>query len=389
MTAAVIAAALPLVMWLYLIVLHGGFWLGRENDDNLIAETGASPWPSICAIIPARNEADMIPLSLPALWRQDYPGAFSIVVVDDESDDGTGSLAEKLGTGAHRTVTVIAGAERPSGWTCKVWAQQQGIAHATAGAAPPDYFLLTDADIGYAPNALTQLVRRAQSNKSVLTSLMAKLRCESFAERALIPAFIFFFQMLYPFRWVNRPNYPVAGAAGGCMLVERAAFERAGGIAAIRSALIDDCALAKVMKRQGPIWLVLTERVHSLRPYPNFEDIRHMVARSAYAQLRYSPLLLAGTIAGMAITYLAAPLLAIFAGYPANALAALAYGLMAVSFQPTLSRYGRSPLWGLVLPLIALTYLVFTIDSAYQHRRGRGGMWKGRAQAAQSSETRG
>ena len=381
MTAALVIAALSLIIWLYLILAHGGFWLARENDDVLLNGAPPAQWPRVAAVIPARNEADMLPLSLPTLSAQDYPGEFAIFLVDDQSEDGTASIAQKLGQNSARALTVIPGGERPHGWTGKVWAQQQGIALATAGATPPDYLLLTDADIGYAPDALSQLVRRAQANNYVLTSLMAKLACESFAERALVPAFIFFFQMLYPFRWVNRATFPIAAAAGGCMLVERAALQRAGGIQSIRGALIDDCALAKVMKREGAIWLGLTERVHSLRPYPHFNDIRHMVSRSAYAQLHFSPLLLAGTIAGLALTYLAAPVLAIFAQYPANMIAAVAWALMALSFQPTLRRYGRSALWGLALPGIALVYLVFTVDSAYQHGRGRGGMWKGRAQA--------
>ena len=386
MTAALVIATLSLVIWLYLILAHGGFWLGRENDDALLTSEPPAQWPRVAAVIPARNEADMIPLSLPTLMAQDYPGDFTIFLIDDQSEDGTASIAQKLGQNSQRFVTVIPGADRPHGWTGKVWAQHQGIAQATEGSAPPDYLLLTDADIGYAPNALSQLVRRAQLNNAVLTSLMAKLACESCAERALVPAFIFFFQMLYPFRWINRRTFPIAGAAGGCMLVERTALERAGGIQAIRGALIDDCALAKVMKAQGAIWLGLSERVRSLRPYPHVKDIRHMVSRSAYAQLRYSPLLLAGTIGGLALTYLAAPVLAMFAGYPANIVAALAWAFMALSFQPTLQRYGRSALWGLALPGIALVYLVFTIDSAYQHGRGRGGMWKGRAQANETSE---
>ncbi len=389
MTAALVVAALSLVVWLYLILVHGGFWLGAEHDDVTLSAAPPAHWPRVYAVIPARNEADMLPLSLPTLLRQDYPGEFAIFLVDDQSEDGTASIAQKLALNSARALTVLPGAERPQGWTGKVWAQHQGIVQAANGAAPPDFFLLTDADIGYAPNALTQLVHRSQINETVLTSLMAKLRCESLAERALIPAFIFFFQMLYPFRWVNRATCPIAGAAGGCMLVERSALQRAGGIQAIRGALIDDCALAKIMKAQGPIWLGLTERVHSLRPYPKVNDIRHMVSRSAYAQLRYSPLLLAGTIAGLALTYLAAPVLAIASRYPANLIAALAWALMALSFQPTLRRYGRSPLWGLALPLVALVYLVFTVDSAYQHGCGRGGMWKGRAQAAQGSKTRG
>ncbi len=215
----------------------------------------------------------------------------------------------------------------------------------------------------------------------MLTSLMVKLRCESFAERAAIPAFIFFFQMLYPFSWVNRPHSAVAAAAGGCMLVRADALRKAGGIEVIRGALIDDCALAKALKAHGPIWLGLTERVHSIRPYPAFADIRRMVARSAYAQLRYSPLLLLATVAGMVLTYLLPPLLAIFGSGAARILALAAWLLMAIAFQPTLRFYRLSPLWGIALPAIALQYMLFTLDSAYQYMRGRGGSWKGRVQA--------
>jgi hopene-associated glycosyltransferase HpnB len=388
MTPAVVLASLALLIWLYLVFLHGGFWLGHENDDMPLSTSAARQqlWPHVAAVVPARNEADMIPLSLPSLLAQDYPGMFSIILVDDQSDDGTGEIARNLAQSSARAVTIITGEARPLDWTGKVWAQHQGIAHANALDPKPDYLLLTDADIGYAPDALTRLVTRALAGNLVLTSLMAKLKCESFAERALIPAFIFFFQMLYPFRWVNRPGFSIAGAAGGCMLVDRAALEKAGGIGIIKSALIDDCSLAKVMKFHGPIWLGLTEHVHSLRPYPHVEDIRRMVARSAYAQLRYSPILLAGTVAGLCVTYLAAPLIAAFGPFPANLIALLAFGLMALSFQPTLKLYDRSALWGLALPLIALAYLAFTLDSAYQHARGRGGMWKGRAQALSSSK---
>jgi hopene-associated glycosyltransferase HpnB len=214
-----------------------------------------------------------------------------------------------------------------------------------------------------------------------MTSLMAKLNCESLAERSLIPAFIFFFQMLYPFAWVNARSTTTAAAAGGCMLVDRRALERAGGMASIREALIDDCALARLMKAQGPIWLGLTERAVSLRSYPRFADIRGMVARSAYAQLRYSPLLLAATVAAMTLTYVAAPIISMVGAFPANLLAGICWALMAGVLQPTLRQYRLSPLWGAALPLVAAIYLGFTIDSAYQHWRGRGGAWKGRLQA--------
>ncbi len=374
-------ACLALAVWGYLLLLRGGFWLGRERDDRDIPKAPAGSWPSVAAIIPARNEADMLPASLASLLAQDYPGQFFIVVVDDESEDGTADTARRAAAGSSRAVKILSGKPRPPGWTGKVWAMQQGVEHIDGLPQPPEYILFTDADIGYAPDALSCLVARSRADSLVLASLMAKLNCTGLAERALIPAFIFFFQMLYPFRWVATRSNPTAAAAGGCMLIERRALARAGGVGAIRGALIDDCALATVMKREGPIWLGLTERAKSLRRYPHISDIRGMVARSAYAQLRYSPLLLAGTVVAMGLTYVAPPVIALFGTPPAQGLAAASWGLMALAFQPTLRLYGLSPLWGAALPLIAVLYLVFTLDSAYQHGRGRGGMWKGRAQA--------
>jgi hopene-associated glycosyltransferase HpnB len=383
MSAVGTVAALGLIAWVYLIFLHGGFWLTREREEDFAqAEDDTEiDWPAVVAVVPARNEADVLPWSLASLAAQDYPGAFSIVVVDDQSDDGTADTARRIGERADRSITVVSGTPLPAGWTGKVWAMQQGITTASASEDPPRYFLLTDADIGYEAGVLTSLVRRTLVEKRVLTSVMAKLNCRSFAERALIPAFVFFFKMLYPFAWANRAVARCAAAAGGCMLAERSALERAGGIGAIRNALIDDCTLAKVMKAQGPIWLGMSERVLSLRSYPKVEDIRRMVARSAYAQLRYSPLLLLGTVAGMSILYLAPPLIILAGGHPAWVFSAVAYLLMVLSFQPTLRFYHRSPLWGLALPLIAAAYLGFTLDSAYQHSAGRGGLWKGRVQA--------
>jgi hopene-associated glycosyltransferase HpnB len=382
MTPALLLASFVLGVWLYLIFMRGGFWLARERDD---ADEPASPpggaWPSVVAVIPARNEAAMLPPCLGSLMRQDYPGAFAIVLVDDESSDGTADVARRVAAGAERRLTVVQGRPLPAGWTGKVWAMQQGIAQAETEMPPPDYLLLTDADIAYAPDVLRRLVSRAEAEHRVLVSLMAKLRCESLAERALIPAFVFFFQMLYPFAWVNRIPAKTAAAAGGCMLVERRALEHPGGVAKIGSALIDDCALARLMQSEGPLWLGLTMRVRSLRPNPQLGDIRRMVARSAYAQLGYSPLLLAAIIAGMALTFLAAPALAFFAGPPASLAATLAWALMSLSFLPMLRFYGLSPLWTLALPLIAAAYLAFALDSAYQHWRGQGGLWKGRNQA--------
>jgi hopene-associated glycosyltransferase HpnB len=378
---ATVCALLALVVWIYLLFARGGFWRCAERDDRDEPQADPARWPSVVAVVPARNEADMIPRSLASLLGQDYSGAFSTILVDDNSDDGTLEAARELAAGAAGRLAIIQGAPLPAGWTGKLWAVAQGVARADASATPPDYLLLTDADIGYGPDALRGLVRRAEAGGLVLASLMAKLRCESLAERALIPAFIFFFQMLYPFAWVNRRDASTAAAAGGCMLVRREALARAGGIGSIRGALIDDCALAARLKQQGPIWLGLTERVHSLRPYPSFGDIRRMVARSAYAQLRFSRRLLAATIAGLALAYLAAPLITAFGSEVTRPVAAAAWALMAVAFLPTLRFYRLGPLWAPTLPAIAAAYLGFTLDSAIQHARGRGGLWKGRAQA--------
>jgi hopene-associated glycosyltransferase HpnB len=278
---------------------------------------------------------------------------------------------------------VLRGEPLPDRWTGKLWALHQGIAAATGER--PDYLLLTDADIVYDPEALGALASRAMAGGYVLTSLMAKLRCESLAERSFIPAFIYFFQMLYPFSWVNDRHRKIAAAAGGCMLLKTEALARAGGIASIRDALIDDCSLAKVMKAQGPIWLSLTARVRSIRPSLGISDIHAMVSRSAYAQLRYSPVLLALTLLGMALTYWAPPLIAIFGHGTARAAALAAWGLMAVSFWPTLRFYGLSPIWSPALPAIATGYMAFTLSSALQHSLGQGGRWKGRYQAKKAN----
>ena len=378
--AADIVATLALAIWVYLVLGRGRFWLARERDDRREPAPPAA-WPRVVAVIPARDEVETIGATVRSLLGQSYPGSFSIVLVDDESRDGTAAAARAaaVAAGAPDRLTVLAGQPLPAGWTGKLWAMAQGIDQANAAA--PDYLLLTDADITYAPDALAHLVARAEAGGYVLTSLMAKLRCESFAERCFVPAFIYFFQMLYPFAWVNRPDHPMAGAAGGCMLVRPQALRAAGGVAAIRGALIDDCALGAAMKKQGPIWLGLTARVTSARPYERIDDIRRMVIRSAYAQLGYSPLLLLGTVLGMAMTYLAGPMMAVAGHGLAQAFGTSAFALMVVSYQPILRFYRRSPLWGLALPAIAFAYMAFTVDSAYQHGRGRGGMWKGRVQA--------
>jgi hopene-associated glycosyltransferase HpnB len=229
-----------------------------------------------------------------------------------------------------------------------------------------------------APDTVSWLVAHAAENGYVLTSLMAKLRCESLAERSHVPAFIYFFEMLYPFAWVRRREAVTAAAAGGCVLLKRDALRAAGGIESIRNALIDDCSLAKRLKAVGSIWLGLTERVRSIRPYDTLADVRQMIARSAYAQLNFSPLWLVGTLLGLALTFLAGPLLAIFAHGLARWTGLAVWAAMALSFVPTLRFYKLSPLWAIALPAIAALYALYTLDSAWRHWRRRGGQWKGR-----------
>ena len=387
-------ALVSLAIWLVLVFARDEFWLVGEVDTGFLAPLPSPPpspafagegqegeaqsqarWPTVTAIVPARDEADVIARSIGSLAAQDYPGDFRIILVDDSSSDGTAAIVLALGSDR---VAVVTGAPLAAGWTGKLWAVSQGIA--AAGDAP-EYLLLTDADIAHAPDTLRSLVARAVEDDRVLVSLMARLRCESLAERALIPAFVWFFQMLYPFAAVNRRGGGQAAAAGGVMLVERRALEAAGGIAAVRSALIDDCAFGALMKRQGSIWLGLTDRAVSIRRYDTWASVAAMISRSAYAQLGYSPVVLAGTTLGLALTYLAPPLLAIVARGPAQYAAIGAWAMMALAFQPMLRFYRRSPLWGPALPLIATFYAACTLLSAWQHVRGRGGMWKGRVQA--------
>jgi hopene-associated glycosyltransferase HpnB len=381
MSAWMVVGFSTLAIWLYLLAGRGGFWLARVRDEMIIA---ASPerWPAVVAIVPARNEADVIAQSVRSLLGQDYPGPFRIVVVDDGSSDGTAAAALQAPTTStrERALDVISGAELPSGWTGKLWALEQGVRHAKAAGAS-DYFLLTDADIGHAPDNLRALVARAEQEGRVLVSLMAELSCTTWSERFLIPAFVFFFQMLYPFGWVAQNDRKMAAAAGGCMLVKRDALERAGGIASVRAEIIDDCAMARRLKRQGPIWLGLTRRARSLRPYGGFAAIGRMVSRSAYAQLGYSPFVLTGTVAAMALIYVAPPLIALFAEGPARWAGLAACLVMALSMQPMLRFYRISPIWGLALPAMGAAYTLFTVQSAFAVWRGRGGLWKGRVQA--------
>jgi hopene-associated glycosyltransferase HpnB len=382
MSPAIAIGLAALVGWIYLLAARGFFWQAGPEDESPV--DGLAPsggWPRVVAVIPARDEADVVGDTVASLLRQDYPGQFRIVLVDDQSSDGTAEVARAAAVraGAAERLTVLKGKALPRGWTGKLWAIAQGIANVETAA--PEYLWLSDADIAYAPDTLRRLVAGAEAEGLVLYSLMAKLHCRSFAERMLIPAFIFFFRMLYPFAWVSSRSRRLAAAAGGCMLVRRQALIAAGGIESIRGELIDDCALARRLKTQGPIRLDLTERARSIRPYFGIDPIRRMVARSAYAQLRFSSLLLAGTLLGMGLLYLAPPVLGLFASGTARMLGLAAWLAMAFAFRPTLAFYRVSQLWGLAMPAIAALYLLFTLDSARQHRQGRGGFWKGRAQA--------
>ena len=377
-----VVAIICALIWLYLIVGRGAFWLCGVRDTDR-PSLDVPQWPAVVAVVPARNEANHIAASIGSLLRQEYSGSFRIVLVDDDSSDETALIATRAAASAPSQLIVVGSESPPRGWTGKIWAVKQGIA--SAEELQPEYLFLTDADIVHAPDTLAWLVKHGRAGGFVLTSLMAKLRCESLAERTHVPAFIYFFQMLFPFSWVSKPHASTAAAAGGCMLVRADALENAGGIASIRNALIDDCSLAEKLKKVGPVWLGLTDRSRSIRPYDTLADARRMIARSAYAQLRYSPLLLAATIAMMVLTFIAPPLLAIFATGLPRFLGIVVWLAMTISYIPILRFYRLSPLWSLALPGIAALYLYYTIISAYDHMRGRGGQWKGRIHAGATS----
>ena len=376
---ALLVALLSCGIWVYLLVARGGFWRAAQRDDAIVSmPSRAVDWPRVVVVVPARDEAAVIGESIESLLRQDYRGDFVVIVVDDHSRDDTAVVARNAAAGAFHQLIVLSAPDLPDGWTGKLWALHHGVGHAMALPEPPDYLWLTDADIRHAAGTLTALVLRAIRERTVLTSLMAKLNCETIAEQALIPAFVFFFQMLYPFAWVNQMQRRTPAAAGGCMLVHRRSLQAAAGIESIRGELIDDCALARRLKRYGPIGLGLSERVRSVRAYASVGELRHMIIRSAYAQLHFSPWWLACTTVAMVVTYLAPPILTFFSTGVPQLFGALAWTQMALAFRPTLHFYRVSPWWGLALPAIAGVYLTFALDSAYQFMRGRGGEWKGR-----------
>ena len=362
---------LALLAWIYLMGFHGRFWRSSPVLDPDVPSGRAK----VVAIVPARNEAESIRRSLSSLVAQNYPGDFSIILIDDNSTDGTGEIAASLAGGGR--LKIIVGLPLPPGWTGKLWAVNQGLNQDEANAA--DFVLLTDADIVHAPGHLSALVAKAEADSLDLTSEMVQLHCRTAAERALIPAFVFFFQMLYPFDWVADPRKPFAGAAGGTMLVSRRALDRIDGVSRIRGDLIDDCALARQIKSTGgSLWLGHTADAVSIRRYPRWHEVWDMIARTAYVQLRQSPLLLLGCILAMGLIFLAPPLLSFFARGLMRWLGVLSWLIMTIVFQPTLRRYRRTPLWGMALPAVSLFYLAATIASAVRHYTGRGGGWKNR-----------
>ncbi len=361
-------AGLALLVWLYLLLAHGRFWQAGPVLSPALSESR----PSVAIVVPARDEAAVIEATLRSLLAQDYPGSFRIILVDDGSTDGTGARARAL---SDPRLHVLDGTPPPAGWSGKLWAVSQGV----TAADDAELILLTDADIVHDPRHLSALVAPAERRDLDLVSEMVALACDSLAERTLVPAFVYFFQLLYPFAWVNDPLRAIAAAAGGTILIRRRALRRIGGIAAVRGALIDDVALARAVKRGGRIWLGHSALARSVRPYPDFADIWRMVARTAYVQLHFSVLLLFATTLGMALTFLVGPFAALHAHGFAGLCGWLTWAGMAASYLPTLRRFGRSPLWAMLLPAVALFYMAATIGSAVDHYRGRGVRWKQRA----------
>jgi hopene-associated glycosyltransferase HpnB len=378
MVASEVIGTAVAVIWMYLIAFRGTFWRIELEDRTLMA----GPPRSVVAVIPARDEAEVIGGAVSSLLTQDYGGRLHIIVVDDHSEDGTSAVAREAAeaVGAGNRVTVVAAGPMPSGWTGKLWAMRQGTAIATE--MRPHYLLLTDADIVHAVGNLRRLVARAEAGRYDLVSLMVRLHCRGVWERLLVPAFVFFFFKLYPPRWVADSARDIAAAAGGCMLLRASTLTRVGGVESIRHELIDDCALARRVKAVGRVWLGIAEETQSVRPYGSWRPLWDMISRCAFAQLGYSVAILAALLAMMGLTYLAPPLLLLSRSPLAMALGGTAWLAMAASFVPTLRFYRCSLLVAPLLPAIALFYMAATLGSAVQFWRGRGGAWKGRFQAA-------
>lgn len=373
------AGVFSLCIWAYLVLGRGGFWriypaapdLSRQGDTVRIA-----------VIVPARNEADVVGRAVRSLLQQTGGNAIHIFLVDDASSDATAPAARAaaIAEGRDLSLTIVSGSTLPAGWSGKLWAMQQGIVQAVATA--PDFFLFTDADIEHSPDSISTLVSIAQAGPYDMASFMVKLYCRSMAEKILIPAFVYFFFKLYPPAWIANPRHPGAGAAGGCILIRPAALASAGGIAAIRHEVIDDCSLAAKVKGTGArLWLGASATTRSIRPYEGVSGIGRMISRSAFSQLRHSGFLLLLSIAGMAVTYLLPPALVLMGHHRAPVtLGLVAWFLMVLSYVPVLRLYRLSPLWAMALPLAAIFYVGATLHSAWKYWRGRGGEWKGRIQ---------
>ena len=372
-------AAIPLAIWVYLLVARGYFW--RVSEDSF-GPKRLEDWPRVVAIVPARNEARTISEAVSSLAKQDYPGEFSIIVIDDHSEDGTAALAQQAANefGASQRVKIHVASPLAPGWTGKLWALNEGIQFATNYSA--EFFWFTDADIEHAPDTLQRLVSRAEKESLDLVSLMVLLQAKTLPERLLIPPFLYFFLMLYPPRWIADPNASTAGAAGGCILLRRNVLAPIGGIASIRAEVIDDCALARAVKRRGgKIWMGLTRASVSLRSYGTFAEIRDLIARTAFTQLHYSFLLLIVTLIGLCATYLLAWIAFFTLEDPGWLLASTAISIMTATYGATVRFYGLPWLWALTLPFAAVFYGYATFLSALRYWLGRGGQWKGRAQA--------
>lgn len=376
-------AFIPLLIWIYLLVFRGAFW--RISKHFTPVELPAISAKRVAVVIPARNEAHVIGQAVTSLLEQDFPARLHIFLVDDSSTDDTTAIAAAAAERANRTssLTTIRGAPLIEGWTGKLWALSQGVARAQTLA--PDYFLLTDADIVHGRESVARLVAIAETNEYDLTSYMVKLACVSLAEKALIPAFVFFFLKLYPPAWISSQNSRTAAAAGGCILIRPEALEGIGGLAAIRSEVIDDCALAREVKRTGGrIWMGLTFTTESIRSYDTFLEIGRMISRTAFNQLRHSYLLLLGTVVGLVLTYILPVLLLLMGNMLATVLGVLALLLMSVAYVPSVRFYRQSIAWSLSLPFAGCFYMAVTVHSAFQYGRGLGGVWKGRVQDTRS-----
>ena len=375
-------AALSLLIWLYLFFFNGHFWQIWISDADHDIVRDLADWPRVVAVVPARNEAGTIAQTLAALARQDYPGKFSVVVVDDHSEDGTGAIARKAAAesraGGH--IEIQSAPPLAAGWTGKLSALQSGVDSVQSNV--PDFFWFTDADIVHAPDTLLRLISRAQRDQLDLASLMVLLEAQSFAEKLIIPPFLYFFLMLYPPRLIASAESRTAGAAGGCLLLRSAALARMGGLAAIRGEIIDDCSLARQVKRGGGrIWMGLTRASVSLRRYAGWQELQNMIARTAFTQLNHSVLQLVGTLVGLLLTFLAPVALALSTNSRIWLPALLAWCLMSASFLPAVVFYRLSPIWSPFLPVAAMFYAYSTLLSAIRYGLGRGGQWKGRAQA--------